>query len=66
MEKIKKIIQFTTDKIARAILFLIFIFAIIPTKILMVLAKRDRLRLKENKNSYWLEANNDNDFEVQY
>lgn len=66
MEKIKKIIQFITDKIARAILFLIFIFAIIPTKILMILAKRDRLRLRENKNSYWLEASNDNDFEVQY
>lgn len=66
MEKIKKIIQFITDKIARAILFLIFIFAIIPTKILMILAKRDRLRLRENKDSYWLEASNDNDFEVQY
>ena len=49
--------SFLGEKITVSVLFFVFIVAIIPTKILMVIFKRDRLRLKkENVDSYWINS----------
>ncbi|MBR2068708.1 MAG: hypothetical protein IJ877_02990 [Candidatus Gastranaerophilales bacterium] len=65
-EFVKNIFQYIFEKLAIVILFIVFYIGVIPTKLLMAMFKRDRLRLKENKNSYWLEAKNDHDYELQY
>ena len=60
--------KFIGSKLAIVALFLVYIFAIIPTKIVAILAKRDKLRLKsENKESYWLEIKEEKqNWDLQY
>ena len=54
--------------IARVILFFVYVFAVLPTGILMKMVKRDRLRLKkQNINSYWVDCEQVNtDYEYQF
>ena len=65
---LEKFGKFLGQKLATITLFIIWVFAIVPTKILMTLVKRDRLHLKkENQKSYWQDATKDkNDYELQY
>ncbi len=49
--------EFLGKYIAIMVLFVIYIFAISPTGILMKIVKRDRLRLKKpNINTYWTDC----------
>ena len=54
--------------ISRIILFFVWIFAVLPTGILMKITKRDRLKLKkQNVSSYWIENTTKNtDYEYQF
>lgn len=66
--KIKKFSEFINNKIAQIALFFVYVFAIIPTKILNLIFKRDRLRLKkQNKKSYWIKVEEkENNWDLQY
>ncbi len=58
--------DFISNLIARIALFLVFIFVIIPTKFVMVLCRRDRLRLNKQSDSYWINSKEENNYELQY
>jgi len=64
----EKIGAFLGRHIANIILFIIFIIAVIPTKILMVIVRRDRLKRRSfNDETYWLECGEDkHDYELEY
>ena len=63
-----KIGAFLGKHIANIILFLIFIIAVIPTKILMSFAKRDRLKRRSfEEETYWLDyGDTKHDYELEY
>ena len=65
---LEKIGAFLGKYIAIIVLFLGYIFVVIPTGLLMKIVKRDRLRLKKpNVSSYWLNYENKNtDYEYQF
>ncbi len=65
---LSKIGSFLGKYVAIIILFVGYIFVVIPTGILMKLVKRDRLLLKKpNINSYWKEYDNKStDYEYQF
>lgn len=54
--------------ISYTILTIIFTFVVIPTKLLMKITKRDRLKIREqDRETYWSEYNKNNqDYELQY
>ena len=54
--------------IAIIVLFIGYLFVVIPTGLLMKIVKRDRLKLKKpNVNSYWINFENKNtDYEYQF
>ncbi len=66
----KKIINSVTDfisnLIAKIALFIVYVFVIIPTKFLMFLCRRDRLKLNSENSSYWVDSKEENDYELQY
>ncbi len=63
-----KIGAFLGKHIANIILFFIFIIAVIPTKILMVFARRDRLKRRSfDDETYWLNCTEtQHDYELEY
>ena len=63
-----KIGAFLGRYIANVILFLIFIFAVLPTKLIMIFAKRDRLKRRSfDDETYWLECGDTkHDYELEY
>ena len=64
---LNKISNFIIQKIVKIVLFFIFVFSVIPMKIVAVLFKRDRLKLRTtNQNSYWINYEEKNDWENQY
>lgn len=65
-EFVNRVFSYIGQKLAIVILFIIFYIAVVPTKLIMTLFKRDRLRLRTKKDSYWLEADNNHDLELQY
>lgn len=67
-DTLSKIGAFLGNWIARIILFFVWIFAVLPTGVLMKIMKRDRLRLKKpDIKSYWVDNRNKNiDYEYQF
>lgn len=50
----KKLLKIIGDFLAVAALFVIYIFAVVPTGLVMKITKRDRLKLKkQNFETYW-------------
>lgn len=65
---LSKIGQFLGKYLAITALFFVYIFAVLPTGILMKIVKRDRLRLKKpDLSTYWVKYDNqNNDYEYQF
>ncbi len=69
LKKLLNIIgNFLGKYIAIVVLAIGYIFAVLPTGLLMKIVKRDRLRLKKpNVETYWLDNENKNtDYEYQF
>jgi len=66
--KLKATADFIGCYLAIMTLFFIFILAILPTKFISKLFKRDRLKLKNNNaESYWINVENkENNWDLQY
>ena len=66
----KKFIESIKDAISNAIarisLSLVYFFVILPTKIVMITVRRDRLKIRKNSNSYWQEYKENNNYELPY
>ncbi len=66
----KKFIESIKDAISNAIariaLSLVYFFVILPTKIVMIIVRRDRLKLHFKSNSYWQEYKENNNYELPY
>ena len=67
-DSLRKIGQFLGKYLAIIALFFVYIFAVLPTGLLMKAVKRDRLRLKRpDINTYWVKyENKDSDYEYQF
>ena len=65
---LEKIGGFLGKYIAIVVLFIGYIFVVIPTGLLMKMVKRDRLKLKkQNTETYWITYENKNtDYEYQF
>ena len=65
---LSKIGKFLGKYLAIIALFFVYIFAVMPTGLLMKIVKRDRLSLKKpNTNTYWKKYENTNtDYEYQF
>ena len=63
-----KIGSFLGKYIAIVVLAIGYLFAVLPTGLLMKIVKRDRLRLKKtNLETYWVDSENKNtDYEYQF
>lgn len=64
----KKLTKFLGDNLAKAVLFVVYIFCVFPLGLLMKLIKRDRLGLKKKRNgSYWKDVKEeDSSYEYQF
>ena len=65
---LEKIGAFLGKYISYAALFFIFIVAVIPTKLMMMLAKRDRLKRRSfDDETYWINCSEQkHDYELEY
>ena len=67
MKKIIELIKDTVSNvIARIALSLVYFVVILPTKVVMIIVKRDRLKLHLKSNSYWQEYKEKNNYELPY
>lgn len=64
----EKIGAFLGKYISNIALFFIFVVAVIPTKIMMVIARRDRLKRRSfNDETYWIDCGEQkHDYELEY
>lgn len=64
----KKLLKIIGDFLAVIVLFIIYIFAVLPTGIIMKITKRDRLSLrKQNAETYWKDIKKeDPNYEYQF
>ncbi len=63
-----KVGAFLGKYISYAALFFIFVIAVIPTKLMMVIAKRDRLKRRSfDDETYWIDCSSQkHDYELEY
>lgn len=66
--KIKILLKFFGDTLAKIALFIVYILCLIPTGLLMKIIGRDRLRIKKQSlNTYWKDVQEqDSSYEYQF
>jgi predicted membrane protein len=65
---LSKIFTFLGSYVSKLVLYLGYIFVVIPTALLMKITKRDRLKIKKQTvSSYWINIENaEEDYERQF
>lgn len=63
----QKFLKISADKLSKTILYAGYILTVIPVGFLSKISKRDRLKInKQQKNSYWIDENQNYDYERQF
>ena len=63
----QKFLKISADKLSKTILYAGYILTVMPVGFLSKISKRDRLKInKQQKNSYWIDENQNYDYERQF
>ena len=65
--KLNKSAKFIANALSIMALFIVYVFTIIPIKILNLIFKRDRLSLNKKEQTYWINVKEEeNNWDLQY